>query len=66
VKRPFQMFLKNIANKQEGREYRHTVISYYLLQFFQIINLSTVIIRARILGKMDYFYFLRHMYETCL
>jgi hypothetical protein len=22
--------------------------------------------RARILGKMDYFYFLRHMYETCL
>jgi hypothetical protein len=23
-------------------------------------------IRARILGKMDYFYFLRHMYETCL
>jgi hypothetical protein len=24
------------------------------------------IIRARILGKMDYFYFLRHMYETCL
>jgi hypothetical protein len=30
VKRPFQMFLKNIAGKQEGREYRHTVISYYL------------------------------------
>jgi hypothetical protein len=25
-----------------------------------------VISRARILGKMDYFYFLRHMYETCL
>jgi hypothetical protein len=25
-----------------------------------------VITRARILGKMDYFYFLRHMYETCL
>jgi hypothetical protein len=24
------------------------------------------ITRARILGKMDYFYFLRHMYETCL
>jgi hypothetical protein len=44
VKRPFQMFLKNIAGKQDGREYRHTVISYYLLQFFQIINLSTVII----------------------
>jgi hypothetical protein len=44
VKRPFQMFLKNIAGKQEGRECRHTVISYYLLQFFQIINLSTVII----------------------
>jgi hypothetical protein len=25
-----------------------------------------IISRARILGKMDYFYFLRHMYETCL
>jgi hypothetical protein len=27
---------------------------------------KTVAARARILGKMDYFYFLRHMYETCL
>jgi hypothetical protein len=32
--------------------------------FFLKYNL--IIIRARILGKMDYFYFLRHMYETCL
>jgi hypothetical protein len=31
-------------------------------RFWKII----LIIRARILGKMDYFYFLRHMYETCL
>jgi hypothetical protein len=28
--------------------------------------LQLVMTRARILGKMDYFYFLRHMYETCL
>jgi hypothetical protein len=27
---------------------------------------ALVMSRARILGKMDYFYFLRHMYETCL
>jgi hypothetical protein len=26
----------------------------------------TIIVRARILGKMDNFYFLRHVYETCL
>jgi hypothetical protein len=32
----------------------------------QIVKLETPISRARILGKMDYFYFLRHMYETCL
>jgi hypothetical protein len=33
----------------------------------QYVNkMSVLIIRARILGKMDYFYFLRHMYETCL
>jgi hypothetical protein len=29
-------------------------------------HLRNVMNRARILGKMDYFYFLRHMYETCL
>jgi hypothetical protein len=29
-------------------------------------NNNIIITRARILGKMDYFYFLRHMYETCL
>jgi hypothetical protein len=33
---------------------------------FAAISLTLLIIRARILGKMDYFYFLRHMYETCL
>jgi hypothetical protein len=27
---------------------------------------SIMMNRARILGKMDYFYFLRHIYETCL
>jgi ankyrin repeat protein len=35
----------------------------------EIGDLETVALlihRARILGKMDYFYFLRHMYETCL
>jgi hypothetical protein len=36
VKRPFQMFTKNIAGKQEGREYghRHSVITYY--NFFRL------------------------------
>jgi hypothetical protein len=29
-------------------------------------SLGFIMSRARILGKMDYFYFLRHMYETCL
>jgi hypothetical protein len=44
MKRPFQMFTKNIAGKQEGREYRHRhSVIYYLLQFFQITNLSTFI-----------------------
>jgi hypothetical protein len=32
----------------------------------KIAYLIFFISRARILGKMDYFYFLRHMYETCL
>jgi hypothetical protein len=31
-----------------------------------VSGLVIQITRARILGKMDYFYFLRHMYETCL
>jgi hypothetical protein len=29
-------------------------------------KIEIAMIRARILGKMDYFYFLRHVYETCL
>jgi hypothetical protein len=32
----------------------------------QSLKDAILISRARILGKMDYFYFLRHMYETCL
>jgi hypothetical protein len=41
-----------------------------VLKYSYVFNYDSVSIlhisRARILGKMDYFYFLRHMYETCL
>jgi hypothetical protein len=37
-------------------------------EWLRVVNNPDLLVmdRARILGKMDYFYFLRHMYETCL
>jgi hypothetical protein len=43
--------------------YWGTVTVHY---FICVMYLDLSITRARILGKMDYFYFLRHVYETCL
>jgi DNA mismatch repair ATPase MutL len=37
-----------------------------ILKIGDYVVVKYMISRARILGKMDYFYFLRHMYETCL
>jgi hypothetical protein len=53
----------------KGKEGRQIVLKVYGKNNTKTKCRNTftyVIDRARILGKMDYFYFLRHVYETCL
>jgi hypothetical protein len=55
-----------VTTTAQNTSMQQTINKRYESPENQVVYKNCVISRARILGKMDYFYFLRHMYETCL